>query len=76
MDGKQNEGCDIPYKDETKLPDNVLWKTILERTKLQADQEHFFEDEIKDKGPFTHVRLSIFPDGGISRVRVWGRIFN
>lgn len=70
------EGCDILYKDETRLPDNVTWRTILDKTQLQADHEHFFEDEIKDKGPFTHVRLSIFPDGGISRMRVWGRIFN
>lgn len=69
------EGCDIPYKEENKLEGNeVPWTTILPQTKLQADHEHFFEDEIVKNGPFTHVRLSIFPDGGISRMRLWGRI--
>ncbi|NOT50350.1 MAG: allantoicase [Chitinophagaceae bacterium] len=70
------EGCDIDLKKESKLADDdkVEWKTILPQSKLSADHEHFFEDEIKDKGPFTHVRLSIFPDGGISRMRLWGRM--
>jgi len=68
------EGCDIAYKEESKLDgDAVHWKTILPKSKLSADHEHFFENEIADKGPFTHVRLSIFPDGGISRMRLWGK---
>ncbi len=70
------EGCIIDHKKETKLADDdkVEWKTILPQSKLSADHEHFFEDEIVNKGPFTHVRLFIFPDGGISRMRLWGRI--
>jgi allantoicase len=73
------EGCDIAYKDENILrqaqDDNKIeWKTILPQSKLSADHEHFFEDEIKNKGPFTHVRLNIFPDGGVSRLRLWGRL--
>jgi allantoicase len=66
------EGCAISLNDESKLPDNVEWKTILPQTKLQADHEHYFEVDTKDA--FTHVRLSIFPDGGVSRMRLWGRI--
>ncbi|MEI2739201.1 MAG: allantoicase [Chitinophagaceae bacterium] len=69
------EGCDIAYKDESKLDsDAVQWTTILPQSKLSADHEHFFQDEIVNKGPFTHVRLSIFPDGGVSRMRLWGKI--
>jgi allantoicase len=69
------EGCDIANKDESRFGDNEIeWKTILPQSKLSADHEHFFEDEIKNSGPFTHVRLNIFPDGGISRMRLWGRI--
>ena len=69
------EGCDIAYKEESRLDsDSIQWKTILPQSKLGADQEHFFEEEIVNKGPFTHVRLSIFPDGGISRLRLWGRV--
>ena len=69
------EGCVIAYKDENKLDsDAIEWKIILPTSKLSADHEHFFEEEIKDNGPFTHIRLNIFPDGGISRLRLWGRI--
>ena len=74
------EGCVIAYKDENKLDSDAIdpiaigWTTILPKSKLSADHEHFFEDEIKNKGPFTHIRLNIFPDGGVSRLRLWGRI--
>jgi allantoicase len=53
---------------------NLKWTEILPVSKLQADHEHFFEREISNSGPFTHVRLNIFPDGGISRLRLFGSI--
>ena len=69
------EGCNILLRDENKLHTvDIKWSTILPQTKLSADHEHYFEDEIAVKQPFTHVRLSIFPDGGISRMRLWGRV--
>ncbi|MCY7310501.1 MAG: hypothetical protein LH619_06955, partial [Chitinophagaceae bacterium] len=48
--------------------------TLLPQSKLSADKEHFFEEANINKGPFSHVRLSIFPDGGVSRMRLWGKI--
>lgn len=69
------EGCAIAYKEENKLDsDTVQWTTLLPQTKLSADCEHQYEKEIVNTGPFTHVRLSIFPDGGVSRLRLWGNI--
>ncbi|MBK9177517.1 MAG: allantoicase [Flavobacteriales bacterium] len=53
---------------------NAKWSTIIERAKLQADHEHHYEQEVSCKEPVTHVRLSIFPDGGVSRMRLWGTI--
>ncbi len=50
------------------------WKVLLPKVKLQADHEHHFEKELQHKGPFTQVQLSIFPDGGISRLRLFGNI--
>ncbi|OGG55538.1 MAG: allantoicase [Candidatus Handelsmanbacteria bacterium RIFCSPLOWO2_12_FULL_64_10] len=50
------------------------WKTLLPEQKLRADHRHFFESELLDVGPVTRVRLNIFPDGGVSRLRVYGRI--
>ncbi len=67
------EGCNILARDENKLhTTEIKWNTILQQTKLSADHEHHFESGSNE--PFTHVRLSIFPDGGISRMRLWGRI--
>jgi allantoicase len=54
--------------------ENAQWSTIIEHTKLQADHEHPFETEVVCKAPVSHVRLSIFPDGGVSRMRLWGTI--
>jgi allantoicase len=51
---------------------NIEWKEILPKQKLKADFEHFFQNEITSKESFTHVRLNIFPDGGISRLRLFG----
>ena len=37
------------------------------------DAEHRF-DTLAALGPVTHVRFNIFPDGGVSRLRLHGRI--
>jgi allantoicase len=76
-DSCQLDGCSISLKEETKLNDPALeWKTILPKSKLSADHEHYFEKELVNKEPFTHIRLSIYPDGGVSRLKLWGRISN
>jgi allantoicase len=53
---------------------SIQWREILRKTKLQAHTQHFFENELKPSGTCSHVRLNIFPDGGVSRFRVWGII--
>lgn len=50
------------------------WKEVLPQIKLQAHTRHCFEDEIIDVGTVTHVRFNIYPDGGVSRLRVFGRV--
>ncbi len=65
------EGAVINADDEASLV-NASWKTILSQSKLQADVEHAFASESQEA--FTHVKLTIFPDGGISRMRLFGRI--
>lgn len=52
--------------------DAIPWTELLPRTKLQPNKQHFFERELASCGPCTHIRLNIFPDGGVSRLRVWG----
>jgi allantoicase len=55
------------------LPAHLDWKPVLPRLKLQAHTRHFFEAEILDAGTISHVRFNIFPDGGVSRLRLFGR---
>lgn len=52
--------------------DGEEWVELLPHTKLQAHTRHFFIDELQSDGPFTHLRLNVYPDGGVSRLRVWG----
>ena len=50
------------------------WPTLLPESKLDMDQQHFFTDKLVDLGAVSHVRLSIYPDGGVSRLRLFGRV--
>ncbi len=54
--------------------DSESWREILPHVKLEADQEHRFVDEIASAGRVTHIRLNIYPDGGLSRVRVFAEV--
>jgi allantoicase len=49
-----------------------MWQQVLPRTKLRANHRHVFRREIDNAGKVTHVRFNIFPDGGVSRLRIMG----
>jgi allantoicase len=51
----------------------VTWNDLLPRTNLQPHARHHFERELRTADAATHVRLDIYPDGGIARLRVIGR---
>ncbi|XOV85129.1 MAG: allantoicase [bacterium] len=50
---------------------SIQWPLILNEQKLQMDHIHTFTD-LLNHTPVSHVRMDIFPDGGISRVRLRG----
>ena len=52
---------------------SIAWQEILPQTKLTAHACHSFGPELRAAGPFTHVRLSIYPDGGVARLRLFGK---
>ncbi|MFM2135247.1 MAG: allantoicase [Bacteroidota bacterium] len=69
------EGCSVSSDNESYILDGkVDWMEILPKQKLQADHEHLFVKELLPHGKMTHVRLSIYPDGGVSRMRLFGNI--
>lgn len=51
-------------------PLGVEWREILPRSPLKAGSQNFFA--LADAGPVSHVRLRIYPDGGVARLRVYG----
>ena len=51
------------------------WKELLSKQSLSADTIHKFKKEIaNDFGLVNAIRLNIYPDGGVSRLRVLGRV--
>lgn len=71
--GNYPESCSIEAGSGTNT-DEIAWQELLPNTKLQAHTRHVFVNELKNCGASTHVRFSIFPDGGVSRLRLFGRI--
>ena len=65
---------DAPTTPEELASVSEKWPELLPEAKLEMDKQHFFRDELQQLGVVTHVRLSIFPDGGVSRLRLNGRI--
>ncbi|MGH3510078.1 MAG: allantoicase [Nocardioidaceae bacterium] len=58
-------GCRAPYE-------QAEWFDLVTRRRAQPDTRHrFLVDELR---PVTHVRLDVFPDGGMARLRVWGEL--
>ncbi|MFI8065281.1 allantoicase, partial [Acinetobacter baumannii] len=62
------EACYAPNGDLT----GAKWQSILENTELGPSQHHIFM--VNNDAIFTHIRLNIFPDGGVARLRVYGDV--
>jgi len=71
------EGCaaatDIVADTVTATGPSAAWRELLAQTPLQPHARHLFEDDVRAIGDVTHVRFNIFPDGGVGRLRVYGR---
>ena len=62
------DGC---YTKEKKL-NNIPWTNILNKKKLNPNKKHFYKS-LTNK-TFNYIRLNIFPDGGVARLRLMGDI--
>jgi len=49
------------------------WRVLL-ASSLQPHTKHLFASELRRIGVMSHLRLSVFPDGGVARMRAWGRL--
>jgi allantoicase len=69
-------GSEVIISNENIIKDSEKWDFILEKTKLKADSIHKFSLDLNSQKEATHVRLNIYPDGGISRLRIFGIRYN
>ncbi len=52
----------------------ISWKQILPESKLQANKQIEFKKLKNAAQAYSYLRLNIYPDGGISRLRAWGHL--
>jgi allantoicase len=64
------EGCRV---DSAADLARATWQPLLARTPVMTHTRHVFTAELGDPGPLSHVRIHIFPDGGLARLRLHGR---
>ena len=64
-------GC-LSAEREVPKGDSELWVPILSRVKLGPHRRHFFQLDTNPVDVFSHVKVTIYPDGGIKRVRLIG----
>jgi allantoicase len=62
------EGC---YSKSRNIKD-LKWKTLIGKKKLKPNNHHIFNTS--SKTVFTHIKLNIFPDGGVARLRLYGSL--
>jgi allantoicase len=68
------EGCFEPDTDRDAILTNTIdWKELLPVSKLSGNQENIFSIALNQTEPRTHIRLNIYPDGGVNRLRTIGR---
>ena len=60
--------------DEQAVGSESEWRTLLPEAKLKMDQQHYFDEVLQPAGTISHARVSIFPDGGVSRIRLFGQV--
>jgi allantoicase len=67
------ECCDAGVPDAPFDAAAQRWHPLVARVPLQPHTRHRFVKEVV-KQPATHVRLNIYPDGGVARLRLFGRL--
>ena len=62
--------------DPQLIPQSMFWPFLLEAQDMQMDHIHSYINEIISTEKISHIRVNMIPDGGISRIRLWGKIVN
>ncbi|WP_120430865.1 allantoicase [Acinetobacter baylyi] len=60
--------------DPQLIPQSMFWPFLLEAQDMQMDHIHSYLTEVLAHEKVSHIRVNMIPDGGISRVRLWGKV--
>lgn len=60
--------------DQQLIPQSMFWPFLLEAQDMQMDHIHTFIEEVLKQEKISHIRVNMIPDGGISRIRLWGKV--
>jgi allantoicase len=67
------EGVRAPDAVRGRADQLAGWRLLL-GSPLQPHTRHIFDGELRRIGPVTHLKLSVFPDGGVARLRAHGEL--
>ena len=69
------QAADVPaLPDAAVINEAMFWPEILGRKELSADAIRKFDLGPGAGAPVSHVRMNIYPDGGVSRLRIFGKV--
>lgn len=68
------EALDSADATPAELTGTAGWRVLLPETKLQPHTVHAFDAGLERLPAATHVRLNVFPDGGVARLRLFGEV--
>jgi allantoicase len=60
--------------DHALAASSMHWPCLLPEQPMRPDAAHRYAKELCALGPVSHVRLNLHPDGGVSRLRLYGAI--
>ncbi|KAG0344139.1 Allantoicase [Podila humilis] len=74
--GSQNAGAAAGVPDSDEGWETVDWVPVLPKVALSPDSRHGFKLQASPAldTVFTHVRFRMYPDGGVARLRVYGKV--
>lgn len=70
--GNYPPGAEIEVCRSDEAVPEAGWTKVTDRLELKGDDRLYVP--VEQGEPVSHVRLHIFPDGGVARLRVWGRV--
>ncbi|MCF6220769.1 MAG: allantoicase [Robiginitomaculum sp.] len=66
--------CSIEVaRSDADIPGDDDWHEVVAKSALQGDSQHYYA--VDSEEIWTHIRLHIYPDGGVARLRVYGQVF-